>query len=412
MSEIRVLVVDDSVVVRRLVTDSLQADPDITVVASAANGKIALSRLEQVAPDLVVLDIEMPEMDGLATLSALRVTHPLLPVIMFSTLSERGAAATLDALARGASDYVTKPANVGGVNVAQQRIRDELVPKIKALCGRSGPSPSLPVLRKTTAAVGSNRSFARAAPARQTGRVDVVAIGVSTGGPAALERLFADVPADLPVPVVVVQHMPPLFTEMLAKRLDTKTPMRVSEGVEGATLTAGQAWIAPGDFHMTVCRDGRAVHLQMHQGPPENSCRPSADVLFRSVAEVYGPGVLGVVLTGMGQDGLRGAERVVEGGGAVLAQDRESSVVWGMPGFVAEAGLADEVLSIHQLGSAIVERVWHGRVAVPGGATSRNAPDEGPGAPCQATDRRTASTGATEVAPAAAVTAKGPGAWR
>ncbi|MGC8462080.1 MAG: chemotaxis-specific protein-glutamate methyltransferase CheB [Acidimicrobiales bacterium] len=396
MSDIRVLVVDDSVVVRRLVTDSLESDPDITVVAAAANGKIALSRLEQVAPDLVVLDIEMPELDGLATLSALRATHPTLPVIMFSTLTERGAAATFDALVRGASDYVTKPANVGGVTAARQRIHDELVPKIRALCGRDGrglPSATPPAHR--VPAGPSGRVPVGVPGPRRGADIAVVVVGVSTGGPAALERLFADLLADLPVPVVVVQHMPPLFTEMLAKRLDAKTPMRVAEGVEGMVLAAGQAWVAPGGLHMTVVRDGPDVRLHLHEGPPENSCRPSVDVLFRSAAEVYGPGVLGAVLTGMGQDGLRGSERIVEAGGSVLAQDQASSVVWGMPRFVAEAGLADEVLPIERLGGAIVERVRHGRGGtrcdVAARRVSPGASEAGAGAAGRAAARPSAS---------------------
>ena len=369
MPKVRILVVDDSVVVRRLVTDSLESDPELTVVATAANGKIALSRLEQVNPDVIVLDVEMPEMDGLETLSALRKTHPKLPVIMFSTLTERGATATLEALARGASDYVTKPSNVSAVNVAMQRIRDELVPRIKALCGRGAPVVPMPPRARSAGVTGVTGAASPARPARPSlvaspkspARVDVVAIGVSTGGPVALERLFADLPADLPVPVVVVQHMPPLFTDMLAKRLDAKCPLQVAEGAEGAALVPGRAWIAPGDHHLTVVRESRGVHLHVSQEPPENSCRPAVDVLFRSVADAYGSNVLAVVLTGMGQDGLRGAERIVEGGGTVLVQDQATSVVWGMPGFVAGAGLADEVLPLDLLGGEIVERVRRGQ---------------------------------------------------
>lgn len=401
MPEIRILVVDDSVVVRRLVTDSLESDPDLTVAAAAANGKIALNRLAQANPDVVVLDVEMPVMDGLETLSALRKTHPKLPVIMFSTLTQRGATATLEALARGASDYVTKPANVGGVNVAMQRIRDELVPKIKALCGREAPIAPTPPRPQPAGVAGVAGAGEAARPGRPSpaasmehpARVDVVAIGVSTGGPVALERLFTDLPADLPVPVVVVQHMPPLFTDMLAKRLDAKCPLQVAEGVEGAALVPGGAWIAPGDYHLTVARDTRGTHLHVNREPPENSCRPAVDVLFRSVADAYGPNVLAVVLTGMGQDGLRGAERIVEGGGTVLAQDRATSVVWGMPGFVAGAGLAEEVLPIDRLGGAIVERVrrrQHGSLAAGGDVAAGIAPHESSGGAARSAGARAA----------------------
>ncbi len=355
MPSIRVLVVDDSVVVRRLVTDSLQSDPDLTVVAAAANGRIALSRLPQVNPDVVVLDVEMPELDGLETLTALRATHPKLPVIMFSTLTERGAAATLEALSRGASDYVTKPANVGGVQEAMARIRDELIPKVKLLCGRpvvTTPPPRRAVL-PTAQPAGSPRPRRSGPPPA----VELLAIGVSTGGPAALEKLFSALPGDLGVPVVVVQHMPPIFTDMLARRLDSHSALQVAEAATGVVLAPNQTWIAPGDFHLVVEPHGDAKVLRTTTDPPENSCRPAVDVLFRSAARAYGAGVLAVVMTGMGQDGLRGAEQIIEVGGAVLAQDEATSVVWGMPGYVANTGLADQVLPLDQLAGAIVRRV-------------------------------------------------------
>ncbi len=344
---ITVLVVDDSVVVRRLVSDSLEADADLRVVATAANGKIALARVPQANPDVVILDLEMPELDGLETLSLLRASRPRLPVIMFSTLTERGAAATLEALARGASDYVAKPANVGGVQEAMARIRDQLIPRIKALCGRV--PPARPIAITAPAVVPQRREGLPAA-------VELVAVGVSTGGPAALERLFGDLPGDLGVPVVVVQHMPPVFTDMLARRLDARSALAVAEARSGVVLAANEAWIAPGDFHLSLERHGETVALRTTSDPPENSCRPAVDVLFRSAAHVYGPGVLAVVMTGMGQDGWRGAEHVVEAGGTVLAQDEASSVVWGMPGYVASAGLAERVLPLDQLAAAVVRR--------------------------------------------------------
>jgi two-component system, chemotaxis family, protein-glutamate methylesterase/glutaminase len=193
-------------------------------------------------------------------------------------------------------------------------------------------------------------------------RVEVVAIGVSTGGPNALAALLPQWPATLPVPIVLVQHMPPTFTKLLAERLAAKSALRISEGTLGQTLEPGHAWVAPGDFHMIVKQDAAAVRLHMHQGPQENSCRPAVDVLFRSVAETFGPHALAVVLTGMGQDGLRGCEAIREAGGQVLVQDEASSVVWGMPGFVARAGLADKVLPLDQLGVEILRRVEEGRI--------------------------------------------------
>jgi two-component system chemotaxis response regulator CheB len=358
MPKIRILVVDDSVVVRRMVSDALSVDPQLEVAGAAANGKIALAKIPQVNPDVVILDVEMPELDGLATLEQIRHSQPALPVIMYSTLTQRGAEATLDALAKGATDYVTKPSNVGSAAQALECIRTQLIPKIKAICGRGTglePPPALVVPAATTPAPP------RPGVSRSTARIDIVAIGVSTGGPNALADLFPTLPGDFPVPVVVVQHMPPIFTRLLAERLAAKSQIEVKEGCAGAVLKPCCAWIAPGDHHMIVDGDGNQVVLRTHQGPPENSCRPAADVLFRSVAEVYKPHALAVVMTGMGQDGLRGCEHIYELGGQVWAQDEASSVVWGMPGFVAKAGLADRVLPLDQLGPEITRRVLLGR---------------------------------------------------
>ncbi|MDZ4672896.1 MAG: chemotaxis response regulator protein-glutamate methylesterase [Gemmatimonadota bacterium] len=352
MPKIRVLVVDDAVVVRRLVTDLLSADPDVEVVGVAANGRLALAKLDQLSPDLVTLDIEMPEMDGLETLVHLRKLRPKLPVIMFSTLTERGASATMEALARGASDYVTKPANVGSVTQAQAQIRDELIPKIKVLCGRV-PTPRTPALAARAATVPPRLAL--------PSRADILAIGVSTGGPNALAVVLPQLPADFPLPIVIVQHMPPVFTRCLAERLSGSCRIEVREGEEGGELRPGLAWIAPGDFHMTLRRVGAAVRLVLNQDPPENSCRPAVDPLFRSVAELYGAQTLSLVLTGMGHDGLRGAELIREARGQVLAQDESSSVVWGMPGAVVSAGLADRVLPLDGIASELMQRAQVGR---------------------------------------------------
>jgi two-component system chemotaxis response regulator CheB len=351
VTRIRVLVVDDAVVFRRMVAEELSADPAIEVVGTAANGRIALNKLSQVTPDLVILDIEMPELDGLATLREIRKSHPKLPVIMFSALTERGAAASLDALALGATDYFAKPAPAGGLDASLKVIRDELIPEIKALCAR----------RATPAAPASAAAPATAVSGGTRAAVEVVAIATSTGGPNALAEVFAALPADLPVPAVIVQHMPPMFTRLLAERLSAQSAITVEEGRLGGVLRPGHAWVAPGDFHMTVARDGTQVRVLLNQNPPQNSCRPAADVLFRSVAETFGAGTLAVVLTGMGQDGLRGCEAVREAGGRVIVQDEPTSIVWGMPGFVARAGLADRVLPLGLIGPEIVRRVRAGR---------------------------------------------------
>jgi len=358
VAKIRVLVVDDSVVIRRLVTDILNGDPDIEVVGVAANGRIALDKITQINPDIITLDVEMPEMDGLQALAELRKTHPRLPVIMFSTLTERGGVTTLEALSLGASDYVTKPANVASATAGMARVRDDLIPKIKGLCGRvwtpqvKVPAAILGPVRR--APVTLNVSVLNR-------RVEIVAIGTSTGGPNALAELIPQIPGDFPVPIVIVQHMPPIFTKLLADRLSGKSAIEVQEGRAGGVLSAAAAWIAPGDYHMVVEKSGTITRIDLNQDPPENSCRPSVDVLFRAVARSYGATVLGVILTGMGQDGLRGCEHIREAGGQVIAQDEATSVVWGMPGCVARNGLADQVLPLERIAGEIARRVLHGR---------------------------------------------------
>jgi len=375
MRRIRVLVVDDAVVVRRMVSDLLASDPQIEVVGTAPNGRIALQKIVQLTPDLLTLDVEMPEMDGLETVLEIRKTWKTLPVIMFSTLTERGGQATLDALTRGATDYVTKPANVGSVSIAQQRIRDELVPKIKTLCAgvlaaTPGTAPAAvptgaPVRPRSALAVATTgtKTPAGAAPAvtLATGgspfAPEIVAIGTSTGGPNALLEVIPKLPARFPVPVVITQHMPPMFTRLLAERLSNHSRNPVREAAEGDVIRPGTVWVAPGDYHLVLQRQGEQVVATLSQAPPENSCRPAVDVMMRSVVDCYGGRVLSVILTGMGQDGLRGSELVHDAGGMVIAQDEASSVVWGMPGFVARAGIANAVLPLSAVAAAIVSRV-------------------------------------------------------
>ena len=368
---VRVLVVDDSVVVRRLVSHVLSSDPEIEVVGTAPNGRLALTKLAQVAPDLVTLDVEMPEMDGLTALRELRAQGHTLPVIMFSTLTERGAAATLDALEAGASDYVTKPANVGSLDESLSQVRRELVPKIKALVPRrtagaasGGRAPLVPAARSAgsspAAAASSSVDATKVVLAVRRTRPSpyrVLAIGCSTGGPEALTTLLAGLPADLPVPVVVVQHMPPVFTRQFAARLDRNLPFTVVESAGGEQLRAGHVYLAPGDHHLRLIRRDTTVFTALDQEPPENFCRPAVDVLFRSAAEVFGPGVLAAVLTGMGTDGRRGSQEIVGRGGSVLVQDADTSVVWGMPGAVAQAGVAEEVLPLPRLAAALALRL-------------------------------------------------------
>jgi two-component system chemotaxis response regulator CheB len=364
LGKIRVLIVDDSTVVRRFLTNAISSDPAFEVVGTAANGALAVQKVAMLSPQVVTMDIEMPEMSGLEALAAIRRTHPTLPIIMVSSLTERGAVATLEALSLGATDYVTKPSTISALGDAEKEhfVRD-LIPKLKGL-GRRGTPGARP--RTTDQPVIASRPAIQPlrTAARRTTRVDVVAIGISTGGPNALAELIPALPADLPVPIVIVQHMPPLFTRLLAERLSSKSALQVKEGNGGDPLTPGTAIIAPGNFHMAVERaPGGGSQIALNQGAFENSCRPAVDVLFRSVSEIYGAGALAIEMTGMGQDGLQGCEAVRGRGGQVLVQDEETSVVWGMPGFVAEAGLADEVLPLNQIAAAIVRRMRVGRDA-------------------------------------------------
>lgn len=370
MRKLRLLVVDDAVVVRSLLVKLFSGDPQLEPVGVAATGRIALALLTQMDIDLVLLDIDMPDMDGMETLALIRARHPKVAVMMFSALTERGAQVALDALALGAVDYFTKPTNLGNSTPVMQHLRDELLPRIKAVCAdrlaeepreARAPLVATPAPRPQVAAAAT--PAARAFPTPPCPGVDLVAIGTSTGGPNALADLFPALPADFPVPILVVQHMPPIFTRLLAERLSQRSGLRVVEASEGVVPQPGWAYVAPGNFHLTVIRPEGAPRpvLHLHQGPPEHSCRPAVDVLLRSVAQLYPGRALAVVLTGMGQDGALGCHAIRETGGQVLAQDAATSVVWGMPGAVVAQGLADKVLPLSRVAPEIVRRASEGR---------------------------------------------------
>ena len=342
VAPIAVLIVDDSMVVRRIMTNVLSSDPGIWVVGTAASGRSALEKVEQLAPEIIILDIEMPEMDGLETLRHLRRLHPRLPVIMFSTLTERAAAATLEALSLGARDYVTKPG--GGATL--ETVRSQLLPRIKALVPRAP--------RTSGTADAARPAVADGRPGR-TGPHQLLAIGASIGGPDAVAAILRALPGDLPVPVAIVQHMPPIFTRLFAQRLDRESALTVVEGQPGMGLEPGLVVVAPGDFHLLVADGRRGPVVATTQEPRQNGCRPAVDVLFRSAAAVFGDRVLACVLTGMGQDGLRGSERLRAAGAEIVVQDDATSVVWGMPGAVATAGLADRVLPLPQIAAELTD---------------------------------------------------------
>lgn len=341
--QVRVLVVDDSVVMRRVVARALERDPAIWRTDFASNGRLALSKILDQPPDVVVLDLEMPELDGFATLTEIRRTHPDLPVVLFSSVDERIAAGTLDALSLGATDFVVKPSG-GALADAEAYVEAHLTPLVKALA-EPRQAPIRRPLREPSTAL------------RPAAPVQVVVIGVSTGGPDALASLVRVLPAGLAVPVLVVQHMPPMFTRLLAERLDRIGDVHVREAGDGDVLRPGTIYIAPGDRHLELAGGGDDVRVVLGGGPPENSCRPAADVLFRSAVAVYGPGVLAAVLTGMGRDGLRGCQAVRAAGGQVVVQDPHSAVIGSMPAAVVDAGLAHAVLTLDRLAPELVQRV-------------------------------------------------------
>lgn len=340
---IGVLVVDDSVVVQQLVVRALADRNDVKVVGVAGNGIVAMAKILGLAPDVVILDLEMPEMDGLETLAEIRRVDRGLPVIVFSHLTARGASATLEALARGATAFVLKP-TADGIGLAQEYIRTELLPLIRAL---ARPGPSLG--RRAPVAEG----IAAAGPRTVVAPVSAIVVAVSTGGPSALATVIGRLPADLRVPVLIVQHMPAMFTKTLADRLDQQSALSVVEAADGDPVLAAHVYVAPGGHHMGVARSAGGVIVVVHDGPPENSCRPAADVLFRSAVEVWGAGVLAVVLTGMGHDGFLGARAVRAAGGAVIAQSAATAVVASMPASVADAGLASAVVPLDGIAATL-----------------------------------------------------------
>ncbi len=367
LSELRVVVADDAILFRRVMEQVLSSLPGVEVVGLAQNGKIALQKVQELKPDLLTLDMEMPEMDGLAVLDALKGMQGAPTVIVVSALTLHGGRLTLQALQRGAFDFITKP-DESGAEKSRESLRQELTPRVKALSLRLGvrgilrgittatpPSPPVPSNAAAISVVPS-----RAVPVTQ--KPEMLLIGVSTGGPNTLATLLPALPANLGVPVLIVQHMPPLFTQSLAENLDAKCALRVREAAHEEIAEPNTVYIAPGGRQMRIAPgpDGRKI-IQITDDPPENNCRPAVDYLFRSAATHYPGRSLAVILTGMGSDGTLGLRLLKRHGCHVIAQDEASSVVWGMPKAAVDAGVADVVLPLDAIASKITSLVRGGR---------------------------------------------------
>ena len=353
MPDLRVLIVDDSVAARRALTEALEREPGFTVCGAAPNGALGLELVERSQPDVIVLDLEMPVLDGLDFLTRLRPQHPRLPVLVFSGTAGHANEATLEALWRGASDYLLKPQGLSA-EAMEAFLRAELATRLRAIArvpAERGATATAPAARVPEAQPLPPATVRAGDPA-----ASVLVVGASTGGPRALAAALGELPADFPLPIAVVQHLPVEMSEFLASGLSANCRMRVRLAADGGRVEAGWIWVAPGGAHLTIVRDGARACFRLDHGPEESGCRPAVDPLFRSAARVFGAGTLALVLTGMGQDGLAGARAVQAAGGRVLVQDEASSVVWGMPGAIARAGLADAVLPLAQLGGELLAR--------------------------------------------------------
>lgn len=363
---LRVLVVDDTVTYRKIVSTVLSSNPDVEVVGTAPNGKIAMEKIALVHPDLLLLDVEMPEMDGLEVLRQLRSKGSPIGAIMLSAFTAQGAQTTVNCLELGAFDFVLKP-NGTAFELNVEHLRRELRPRLAAFTRKrnlravlaAGTAParnSAPQPRPAPPQVAPARPFPAPRP-------EIVAIGISTGGPKALTEMLPRLPASFPVPIVIVQHMPPVFTKSLADDLNQRCQLRVYEAFDGQEVRAGQILIAPGGKQMKLFRDRDRVAVHITDDPPENSCKPSVDYLFRSVVAAYGPKSLAVIMTGMGNDGASGCRLLKARGGQVVAQDEASCVVFGMPRQPIEEGIVDVIAPLDRIASEIVQLVEKGKAA-------------------------------------------------
>ena len=346
-----VLIVDDSAVIRAVIARTLKEQDDIEVVGSSINGQIGLEQVKALRPDIVILDIEMPVMDGITALPLILKENPDTKVLICSTLSARGADITIKALGLGAIECLLKP-GVGSI-VSAKEFQDELVKVIRSISAKPVKNKyieqELEVQPQPTSeyTVRDNRPIV---PAK------IVAIGSSTGGPKALMSVLKEM-NNIAVPIVITQHMPKTFTELLAKHIEQDCNISCKEGADGDILEPGHAYVAPGGYHMKFQKEGEKVLIRIVEEPPENFCRPSVDPMIRSLMDIYDDRILGVILTGMGQDGLKSCVNLVEKGGHVIAQDQQSSVVWGMPGAVAMANICSAVLPLDGISSWVKDNV-------------------------------------------------------
>jgi two-component system chemotaxis response regulator CheB len=359
---IHVLLVDDSVVVRGFMGRALEADPKIKVVGSVANGEQGVTAAARHNPDVVILDIEMPVMDGITALPKILEASPGVRVIMCSTLTLRNAEITLKALQLGATDCIAKPSNSGDIRSSGD-FQQDLIARVKALGHRKGivSRPASSAASPVSAAAGMYAGGHNTALKQKTPyelrkhlpgeifRPNLLAIGSSTGGPQALFKVIGSF-KNFNVPIILTQHMPATFTKILAQHITQQTGVEALEGENGMKVENGKVYVAPGGQHMTFARRNGGVEIILDNGPPENFCKPSVDPMLRSAVQVWGPKFLTLILTGMGHDGLNGSKIVAEGGGRVIAQDQESSVVWGMPGAVAVNGICSAVLPLQEIG--------------------------------------------------------------
>ena len=360
---LRVLVVDDTAVFRRVVSDAFASLPDVEVVGVATNGRAALAKIAELQPDLVSLDIEMPEMNGVQVLEALKLRSSKLGVLVLSALTLKGGELTMKALELGAFDFLTKPT---GGNPDQNRafLRDELEPRVKAFARRCEiqkllkTGPAIPLAPRPAALPVAAEPPASKPFPRPTQRPELLLIGVSTGGPTALATVLSQLPASFPLPILIVQHMPPLFTASLATSLNAKCHLTVKEAKDGEVPQAGTVYIAPGGSHMKLLAEtGGSKRICITDDPPENNCRPAVDFLFRSVAHGFPGKAMAVILTGMGNDGTLGCRLLKRHGGTVIAQDEASCVVFGMPKEVIQAGVVDVVAPLERIAEEILKAV-------------------------------------------------------